>query len=150
MGNESTTYEVVLHRTFKASREKVFSAWTDPRAIAEWFGPAPGGHVDSIDLNLRVGGSYRFVYVAADGSTMGISGVYTEVVVPNRLAFTWKWESSGLQPDETTISIDFIERGQETEIVLTHQKLSSTESKEAHAMGWSGCLEGFARYVESK
>jgi Uncharacterized conserved protein len=58
--------EIVLSRVIKAPRELVFSAWTDPRHLPQWFGPA-GFRVETKSMDLRVDGEWRFDMIAADG-----------------------------------------------------------------------------------
>ena len=146
---EIETQELTIRRSFKAPRDRVFRAWTDPASVQQWFMPRPGGRVDVADIDLKVGGSYRIVFIDSDGTEYAVGGVYTEVAPPARLAYTWQWEQSGMQPGETTVIVEFVDRGAQTELILTHQRLASPQSKEAHGYGWSGCLEGFAKHVEA-
>ena len=80
--------EVVLTRVFNASRSLVWDAMTKPELLKKWlFGP-PGWSMVVCDVDLQVGGAYRYVWRSPDGSEMGMGGVHREVVAPERLVCT--------------------------------------------------------------
>src|SRR5215207_1430689 len=82
-----TTAEV--KRIFPAAREQVFRAWTEARAIERWFKPM--GRVTTVtQLDLRVGGMYRFDLTNPDVPNIVITGYYVEIVRPEKLVFTWQ------------------------------------------------------------
>ena len=145
-----------IRRIFNAPREEVFQAWTDPQAVARWFGPKDGYRVEAEELDLRVGGRYRFALqppegdagYAGDGAVTRAGGVYTVVDPPRRLAFTFTWEEGGMDIGETSVTIDLYERGEMTELVLTHEGLPSEEARLAHGEGWNGSLERLGRFVQ--
>ncbi len=78
---------VVITRTFDAPRALVWQAWTDPKMMAQWFGPR--GFTASVpELDVRVGGALRIVMHGPDGNDYPMKGVFTEVRAPERLVFT--------------------------------------------------------------
>jgi uncharacterized protein YndB with AHSA1/START domain len=80
--------EIVITRDFDAPRPLVFDCWTKPALLKRWlFGP-DGWSLATCDIDLRVGGAYRFVWHGPGGIVMGMGGVYREVVPPERLANT--------------------------------------------------------------
>src|SRR5262245_31825676 len=79
--------EIALTRTFDAPRRLVFDAYTKPELLMRWFGPRDWKLI-VCDIDLRVGGSWRFVMRKDDGTEMGMSGVYQEIVAPERLVST--------------------------------------------------------------
>ncbi|WP_239117187.1 SRPBCC family protein [Planotetraspora phitsanulokensis] len=79
--------ELVLTRTFAASRPLVFDAFTRPELVRRWHG-ARGWHLVVCEIDLRPGGAWRFVSRGPDGAEMGLSGVYHEVEPPHRLVQT--------------------------------------------------------------
>jgi uncharacterized protein YndB with AHSA1/START domain len=79
--------EIVLTRYFNAPRELVFEAHTKPEHVRRWFG-LRGSTLPVCDIDLRVGGAYRFVLREKDGSEMPIKGVYQEITPPERLVYT--------------------------------------------------------------
>lgn len=77
--------EVVMTRTFNAPRDLVFEAHTKPDLIRRWL-LGPGDWTMPVcEIDLRVGGRYRYVWRHADGREMGMGGVYREIVTPERL-----------------------------------------------------------------
>lgn len=79
--------EIVMTRVFNAPRRLVFDAWTRPELFVRWFGPR-GWTVPLCEIDLRPGGSYRYVLRGPDGAEMGMRGVYREIVRPDRLVTT--------------------------------------------------------------
>jgi uncharacterized protein YndB with AHSA1/START domain len=79
--------ELTLVRIFDAPREVVFKAWTDPRQLAKWWGPKVFTN-PVCEVDLRPGGAWRIVMRAPDGTEYPCSGVYREIVEPERLVFT--------------------------------------------------------------
>ena len=79
-----TDREIVMTRTFDAPRGLVFDALTKPELLTRWFGVFGGWSLAMCKVDLRVGGAYRFVWRDTDGKQMGMSGVYREVVTPER------------------------------------------------------------------
>jgi uncharacterized protein YndB with AHSA1/START domain len=135
---------LVIRRTFNAPRERVFSALTSVELIRQWFGP-PGADVGEVTFDARTGGRYRIAMKAPDGEEYNVGGVISEFRAPERLAYTFRWEEDDPQTErDTFVSIDFIERGKQTEMVLTHQGLPTEDSRERHAKGWNGALDKIA------
>ncbi len=136
-----------IKRTYKATREQVFRAWTNPEALKKWFGPSDDFKTPVAEVDLKVGGTYRLQMIAPNGESHGVGGVYREINSPEKLVFTWMWEEGvscdGGPPEppvETLVTVEFFECGEETEIVLTHERLPNVESRDKHKEGWDGCL----------
>ena len=85
---EDSAQVVRIERTFDASAEDVFDAWTNPEVIERWFRPARGWKKPSAEVDLRVGGMVRVVMRDPTGAPVEASGEYTEIDRPNRLAYT--------------------------------------------------------------
>ena len=143
-----------ISRTFQANREKVFKAWTTADALKQWFGPTDDFTVPLAEVDLRVGGKYRIQMKAPDGEVHTVGGVYREVAAPEKLVFTWAWEEGGgcgdsekEPPVETLVTVEFREKGQSTEVLLTHELFPTTESRDKHDEGWSGCLTRLGKVV---
>ena len=141
MSTVTTDQTLTLTRRIKASRERVFAAFTTAEAIRQWFGPLPGGNA-KVTHDFRVGGAYRFEVVCSpDGSTAVAVGVYREITPPSRIAYTWKWEGDEDWADvESTVTFEFRAIGDETEVILTHTGFPSDESRGSHSQGWIGTL----------
>src|SRR2546430_4369228 len=136
----STT--LVLRRTFTASRQRVFRAWISPVALEHWFRPR-GMRMTVRSLDARVGGSFRFD-LESGGS---IVGTYLQIVPPEKLVFTW---SPGAAPgQETVVTLDFLEQGAVTELILTHEPLATPERHAAAEGGWSSVFDALATVFSS-
>src|SRR5262245_53222787 len=84
--------EIVLTRAFNAPRHLVFDAFTKAHHVARWWGPRYLT-LAVCEIDLRVGGAYRFVQRAPDGDEFAFSGVYREIVPPERLVYTFVFEA---------------------------------------------------------
>src|SRR5215831_6780350 len=86
----STDLEVVMTRAFDAPRNLVYDALTKPELLKRWLSgpPGPGWSMPVCEVDLKVGGSYRFVWRNTDGSELGMRGLYREIAPPERLVNT--------------------------------------------------------------
>ena len=133
---KSPTLEaLVVRRTFKAPRARVFAAFTQPEIASQWMCPGEMTAPD-VQLDVRVGGRYRITMQQPDGERLSVGGVYQEVRPPERLAYTWLWEDS-IEPAETLVTVDFLERDGGTEVVLKHERFTIDESRSNHEHGWN-------------
>jgi uncharacterized protein YndB with AHSA1/START domain len=141
--SELTATKLRLERTFDASAEEVFDAWTNPEVLRRWWGANPSWVTPVAEVDLRVGGHYRLsMEDPTTGATYTVGGEYREVTRPERLVYSWRWESGGEDPDHTsTVTVEFLGEGERTTIVLEHSDLPTAESRDAHREGWIGCLE---------
>ena len=73
-------------------------------------------------------------------------GVYRVVEPPKKLVYTWRWESEPDAP-ETLVTVEFLDRGGATDLVLTHELFPNEAAKGKHEHGWTGCLDKLARVV---
>lgn len=88
---EPGQHSIFMSREFYAPRELVFKALIDPHLIAKWWGPH--GYATIVDqLDVRMGGIWRFVQRGADSSEYAFRGVFHEVTAPERLVYTFEWE----------------------------------------------------------
>ena len=138
--HNSTT--LVLRRAFTASRQRVFRAWIEPEALESWLRPRGMG-VTVSQLEARVGGSFRFDL--EDGSS--IVGTYLQIVPPEKLVFTWS--GTAMQGRETVVTLDFLDQGAVTEVVLTHEGLSTPERRALAEGGWPSLFDALASVLSS-
>src|SRR4030095_16894255 len=108
--------EIVLTRVFDAPRHLVFDAFTKPELLKRWYGPR-GWSLVVCDVDLRVGGSFRFVSARPDGKQVGQYGVYREVARPERLVNTELWED--WNPGESVVTTVLTERDGRTTLTST-------------------------------
>src|SRR5258708_6668505 len=107
--------EVVLTRVLDAQRSMVFDAFTKPELLKRWFGPR-GWQLVVCEVDLRVGGGFRFVLRGPDGRDMGMRGVYREIAPPERSVHM---ESFDDYPGESQVTGVFVEQGGKTTLTVT-------------------------------
>jgi uncharacterized protein YndB with AHSA1/START domain len=107
--------EIVLTRVFDAPRELVFDAFSKPELLKRWFGPR-GWSLAVCQVDLRVGGGFRFVLRGPDGKELGMRGVYREIVRPERSVHM---ESFDDFPGESQVTAVFSERAGKTTLTAT-------------------------------
>lgn len=140
--------KLVVRRIIRAPREKVFAAWTEARHLIAWWGPTPSVTCPSAEVELRVGGRYRIANRFPDGRLLWISGEFEVIEPPIRLVFSWQLESQVTGAERVTV--DFEVRGAATEVIVTHERIADAAARAGHEHGWMGCLDGLARYAESR
>lgn len=113
-----TEREIVLTRVLEAPRHLVFDAFTKPELIRRWLLGPPGWSMPVCEIDLRVGGAYRYVWRGADGTEMGVSGVYREIAPPERLVTTEVFDQAWY-PGETLVTTSLIERDGRTTLTTT-------------------------------
>jgi uncharacterized protein YndB with AHSA1/START domain len=110
-----TDREIVLTRVFDAARRLVFDAFTKPELLKRWFGPR-GWSLVVCEVDLKVGGTFRFVLRGPDGKDMGMRGVYREIVPPERSVHM---ESFDDYPGESQVTAVLVEQGGKTTLTAT-------------------------------
>jgi uncharacterized protein YndB with AHSA1/START domain len=148
---------LIVSRMLNATPERAFQAWTAAEHIREWMKPEPGMVVPRASMDLRVGGKYRIQMKMPDGEFFTAAGEFREVKPPTRLVYTWDWEKDGSGADfgetegkPSLVTVEFLKRGKQTELVLTHTRFATVESRDNHARGWSRIADGFATFVEKE
>lgn len=112
-----TDREIVLTREFDAPRRMVFDALTKPELLTRWYG-ARGWNLVVCEVDLRVGGPWRFVSHGPDGTDMGQSGVYREIAPPGRLVYTESFDDQSY-PGESLVTHVLAEQGGGTTLTST-------------------------------
>ena len=84
--------EIVMTRVFDAPRSLVFDALTKPELLTRWLGVRNGWSMAVCEVDLRVGGAYRYVWRGPNGAELGMGGVYREIVAPERIVATEKFD----------------------------------------------------------
>lgn len=143
--------ELVITRVFDAAPDVVFKAWTDPRQIAQWWGPKNFTN-PVCELDVRSGGAWRIVMRAPDGMEYISAGVYSEVVKPERLVFTNNaYDHEGKSLLEGVTSVTFQAQGAKTKLTLeTHAvgKVSyAAQMLAGMEAGWNQSLDRLADLV---
>jgi uncharacterized protein YndB with AHSA1/START domain len=133
-----------IERSYDASPEEVFDAWTNPEVLRRWWAVHPQGTTPVAEVDLRPGGRYRLSMQGPDGERHTVQGEYHEVDRPNRLVYSWQWEldAGGLGP-VSAVTVEFRPDGGRTTVVLSHEGLPDSGSRDRHAQGWAACMDIF-------
>jgi uncharacterized protein YndB with AHSA1/START domain len=138
----------VLTRVFDAPRELVWKVWTDPKHVARWWGPH--GFTNPVcELDVRPGGAIRIHMRGPDGTVYPMTGVYLEVIEPERIVFTSATLGTDGNPMfEVLTTVTFAEQGGKTKQILHARVIKMTAQaapylKDMEA-GWTQSLERLA------
>ena len=110
--------EIIMTRSFNAPRALVFDAFTKPELVRQWLLGPDGWTMPVCEIDLRVGGSYRYVWRNASGMQMGMGGVYREIVVPEKIVSTERFDESWY-PGEAVGTLVLSEQGGKTTVTQT-------------------------------
>lgn len=133
--------QLQVRRVFPVSPEQLFRAWTTPEELKRWHAPDPMT-IPLVEVDLRVGGSYRIHMREPGGQEFQVSGIYRLVEPPRKLVYTWKWDH---EDTETQVTLEFKPQGNGTELILTHEGLASEDSRARHEHGWTSIVERLER-----
>ncbi len=155
----------VITRTFSASRERLWEAWTDPAQMAQWNGPK-GTTGTTIAADVRSGGLLHWRMEGADGSTMWGRAVYREVIAPSRLVYVQSFSDEtgviarapffdGRWPLEMLTVVTFEEDGDGTRVTLTWSPIDAADDEQANFIsnvpsmhgGWGGSFDRLAAWL---
>jgi len=121
--------EAVITRVVDAPRGMVFDAHTKPELVKRWLSGLPGWTLPVCEIDLRVGGKYRYEWRGPDGESMGMGGTFTEIVRPSRIVATQLFDQDWTG-GETVVSTDLSEKNGKTTITPT-VRYSSREARDA-------------------
>ena len=111
--------EIVITRAFDAPRKLVFDALTKPKLVKRWLLGPDGWSMPVCEIDLKVGGKYRYVWQRdKDGTEMGMGGVYREIVAPERLVATERFDQAWY-PGEAVGTFVLAEQGGKTTLTQT-------------------------------
>ncbi len=133
-----------IRRRVKAGADEIFDLWTKPDLMARWVSPFPGAVDCKASCDLRPGGGFSLVMSSAEASRE-VSGTYVQIDRPHRLVFTW---IGPLTNDvDTLVTVELNPLGDETELVLTHERLPTQAIWQGHTRGWGTILDHLADAV---
>ncbi|WP_433786927.1 SRPBCC family protein [Actinomycetospora sp. CA-101289] len=139
-----TDQHVLITRVFDASRERVFRAWTDPEALAAWYGPE---HIevplDRIEIDLRVGGRYQLTMLAPDGSEFTVGYEIVELVEPELLVLRSDPMPHMGMPEPSVLQVEFHDHGTKTRMTLSDGPYPTPGRAGAEA-GWTAAVTKLA------
>jgi uncharacterized protein YndB with AHSA1/START domain len=143
---EQSGLVVRIERTFAASAESVFDAWTSPEVMRRWFHCAPDWDTPEAEVDLRVGGEVRVVMRQPDGTEVEAKGEYTLIDRPRRLVMTWTFDDD--PSNEQLIELSFSESDGSTTVLMINRGVSTDGRRDAQDWGWRGCFDELERVLD--
>jgi uncharacterized protein YndB with AHSA1/START domain len=128
--------EFRVQRVVATPLGEVWTAFTEPAAVAAWFWPPR--FETTVAIDLRVGGEFR---IASEVAELAVSGTYVEIETPGRLVHTWRWDG---EDEETLVTMSFLEVEGGTGITILHERFGEDETAKQNEIGWNSCLDRLA------
>ena len=136
---------VQIRRRVRAGAEQIFDLWTQPDLMVRWMSPFPGAVDCKASCDLRPGGAFSLV-MSSEESSREVSSTYVLVDRPRKLVFTWIGPLTNNV--NTLVTVELNPRGDnETDLVLTHERLPTPAIHEGHTKGWGIILDHLADAV---
>lgn len=152
-----TQKELTFVREYNAPREKVFEAWTDPKLVAQWWGPE-GVFIPVCELDVRVGGTLHIVMEAGEamgkfkGTQWPMTGTYEEVKKPSKIVFTSSAENNGMELFTHRTTVTFEEQNGGTKltvhVVVTKANPGSEFAISGMEQGWNSQFDKLGKFLQ--
>ncbi len=139
--------ELRISRTYPAAPEKVWRAWTDPKALSRWFGPGDNNSVTRAEMDVRPGGRYDIAFRTQDGQEHNVAGTYQEVDEPKKLSFSWAWKSTPERVSRVTIELAPVAGG--TELKFLHEQFFDQAARDDHNRGWTATFAKLDHFIQT-
>jgi uncharacterized protein YndB with AHSA1/START domain len=136
------TATLTVERRIAAPPETLFDAWLDPRCVGQWLFATPGGVMETVEIDPRVGGRFR-IEERRDGELAEHFGEYAEIDRPRRLAFDF-WTS--FSDERTRVTIEIAPDGDGSLLTLTHAGVWKDYENQTR-QGWTMILESLERMI---
>lgn len=130
-------------RTLPAAADEVFRAHTTPAELAKWWGPT-GFTAPVIELDLRVGGTFRIAMQPPDGEVFHLAGEFLAIEPPNHLAYTFRWEEPDPDDRETSVTLSIDDRGKSSQVTMVQTGFATEARRALHQQGWRESLDRLA------
>lgn len=121
--------EIAMTRVFNAPRRLVFEALTKPELVRQWLLGPPGWTMPVCEIDLRVGGAFRYVWRHADGREMGMGGVFREIVPQERIVHTELFDEAWYAGEALVTNV-LVEQSGKTTLTLT-SRFGTRETRDA-------------------
>jgi uncharacterized protein YndB with AHSA1/START domain len=138
-----------LECTLPGPPEEIFRMLTEPSELVKWWGPH-SFTIPAADLNLVVGGRYRFRMAPPDGEPFHLSGEFLEIDPPWRLLYTFRWEEPTPDDRETIVDLSLQSAGNGTHLALSQGPFLTGERLALHRGGWTESFEKLQVLLDSR
>ena len=139
----------VLARVLPATQEQVFECWSDPASMGEWMKPGAGIAGATVEMDFRVGGTYRIVMHGEQDFVQ--HGEFLEIDEPNRIVMTWVSEFVAPEDANTRVTVVLEPAGDgQTRLTLTHHQLPANDTYKNHEDGWAAIADALGSHLEGR
>lgn len=151
-GDAMASRSLIIVRDFKAPRERVWRAWAQPELMIQWYGPK-FYRAAEVSADVRVGGAWRACLKSDNAHDVILwqSGRYLVVTPPERLEFTFAWETPGHEDGpgvQTHVVVRFEELANgNTRMHFNQTGFLSEKTEASHSVGWNGTFDRLAEYL---
>ena len=144
-----TRAPIIVERILPAPPHEVFAEWSDAESLSDWMRPAEAMAPATVDLDFRVGGSFRIVMHGDEDFAQ--HGEYLEIEENRRIVFTWisEWMPPAERRTLVTVSLEPVGTDR-TRLLLVHEGLAEGERYAGHDDGWVRILSGLAQRMAGK
>jgi len=143
-GNNAKKPELLLTRVFDAPRRLVFEAWTKAENVSQWLAPRPLT-MPSCEVDFRLGGAFRFVMRAPDGTDYPFEGAFREIVPLERIVFTGTIHEGNV----TVTTITFAEAGGKPTLTMHQTYTFESSATRGAEQGWTMTLDQLGEQLRS-
>lgn len=141
----SASHDLEIDVYYNAPREEIFENWIDAAKLRTWFAPY-GFDVTDCEVSAYPGGKWRVAFRSSDGAEFLESGVFREVVAPERLVFTLR-HVEAVVTLETVITVTFAVDGSGTRMRFRQTGFDTAQSRDGHREGWSECFKKLEQHL---
>jgi uncharacterized protein YndB with AHSA1/START domain len=140
--------DLIIRRSFDAPASLVFSLWSEPGHMRQWMGPH-GFECCAVEIDFRVGGTYRAMIKSPEHDENWFGGVYREIERDKRLVFTFAWDNDGPSAGvEMLITITFEEHAGKTTQTFHQTRFLDAAARDRHMGGWNSSFDKQQAYVK--
>lgn len=144
----TTSNVIVREIDIRAPMAKVFAALTEPDKVTAWWGSTDSYVCDSMEVDFRVGGTWKTVGHSLDGRAFTVYGVYRVIEPPRVVEFTWRHDWGARGDEETVVRYELSERDGMTHLRVVHSGFGDEKGRSDHEDGWLRVLGWLQNYVE--
>ena len=147
--NAPELFELQMSRQIRAPRERVCDAFLSADELRLWMCPR-GMSVADASVEAREGGRWRVAMQARDGSRFVVGGEYREVTRPERIVFTWQWETGPMPGVQTLVEVSFIAQDGGTLVQMRHGGFPAAAARDPHGQGWNATLNKLTELLDPR
>lgn len=135
---ENQNYKLRFVRTFQASCEEVFRAWSDPKVMAIWMRNGEHKWIENCKIDLKINGMFNYLLCVKE-TKYRIKGKFLEIDHPHKLVFTWN--APWLGDNITKVTIILRKIGKKTEMIMDHEGFANSDLRDGNRQGWADLID---------